>query len=178
MTPLLIIMCGLPGSGKSTVSRRLAQRVEGLRWDKDELRHLMFPPELVQHDRALNDLCMEMLYAAALRVFARQDAGASPIILDGRPFMERGQRERARAAAQQAKANIAFVLCTAPKEVLSNRILGDGHLAVDRDADLLGRLIEAADPFEGDEIVIDTAQMDVESAVAHCLQQLSSRGLI
>ncbi|OGA29941.1 MAG: hypothetical protein A3I01_02405 [Betaproteobacteria bacterium RIFCSPLOWO2_02_FULL_65_24] len=171
-------MCGLPGSGKSTLSRALAERLGALRWDKDELRHLLFPPHAVQHDRALNDLCMELLHAAARHAFTLPSLGVPAVILDGRPFTEQQQRNRAREAAQQAGANIAFILCTAPMEILRQRIESSAHLAPDRNQALLEWLAATAEPFEGDEIVIDTGSLSLQQALARCLRELAARELI
>ncbi len=170
-------MCGLPGSGKSTLSRALAARLGALRWDKDELRHLLFPPGVVEHDRPLNDQCMELLYSAAREVFTSSTARVPAIILDGRPYLEERQRRRVREIARQAGARIALVLCTAPLGVLRERVRTDAHPARDRDAALLERLAIGTEAFEGDEIVIDTASLPPDQAVSHCLRELRARGL-
>lgn len=170
-------MCGLPGSGKSTLSRALASRLEALRWDKDELRQLLFPPGVVAHDRALNDLCMELLYSAARHAFASDRARVPVIILDGRPYVEERQRRRAREIALEAGARIVFVLCAAPLAVLRERVQGAAHPARDRDAELVDRLAAGAEAFDGDEIVIDTAALPPDQAVRHCLRELRARGL-
>src|SRR4051812_47371612 len=91
MSRLLIAMAGLPGSGKSTLSRLLAAELGALRWDKDELRQMLFPAGAVPHDSTLNDFCMELLYTAAREGFER---GAGVVILDGRPYRKASQRVR------------------------------------------------------------------------------------
>jgi predicted kinase len=170
-------MCGLPGSGKSTVSRELARRLGALRWDKDELRQLLFPPEAVAHGRALNDFCMELLYAAARFVFAKDSPPGGIIILDGRPFTRRAQRERLREAARQAGAGAAFIACTAPLEVLRRRIAGP-HLAPDRNAALLERLAAECDPFDDADITLDTSALSAKEAVSVCMSGLlAARGI-
>lgn len=170
-------MCGLPGSGKSTLSRALAERLGAVRWDKDEVRHLLFAETLASYDRRLNDLCMELLYFAAQSTFRLAALPVPVIILDGRPFMERAQRDRARSVAREAGIPLAFVLCTAPMNILQQRVAGE-HLAPDRDAALIDRLAATADSFEGDAIRIDTGTLTPGDAVARCVQQLTERGLL
>lgn len=162
--PLLVVMCGLPGSGKSTISRALADRLGALRWDKDELRHLLFPPARVTPDRELNDACMELIYAALPSGFAR----APVAILDGRPYATRAQRQRARQAAAQAGADILFILCTAPLSVLKLRVATEPHLAPDREPALLDRVSAEWEPFEEDAVVIETATTTTVQAVEAC----------
>ena len=169
--PLVIAMAGLPGSGKSALARELERRLGALRWDKDELRELLFPAARVAHDRALNDFCMELAYSGIGQAAKRVPV----LILDGRPFTERAQRERAREAARAAGVPLVFVLCTAPMQVLRARITQGAHVAPDRDVSLLERVSARTDPFEGDEIRVDTSEGSVHDAAAHCIAELRSR---
>ncbi len=108
-------MCGLPGAGKTSLSRELARGLGALRWDKDELRELLFPAMRIQHGRPLNDFCMELLYAGVQYAFGH--ASVPIVIFDGRPFLESAQRARVREVAKQAGVPVAFVVCEAPMTV-------------------------------------------------------------
>ena len=175
--PLLVLMCGLPGSGKSTLSRLLADRIGALCWDKDAVRDLLFPVQHVPHDRALNDLCMDFLYAGALHVFRRHPARAPAIILDGRPFTLRAQRERAADIAAQGGARALFVLCTAPLPILKERVAAGSHPAPDRGPELVDRLASEMEPFaEPAPIEVDTASATPDQASARCLQAMRLLG--
>jgi predicted kinase len=169
-------MAGLPGSGKSTLSRALAAQIGALRWDKDELRHLLFPPQTVAHDAALNDLCMELLYAAVLHALATDAPRVSAVILDGRPFARQAQRTRVREIAREAGAELLFVVCRAPLEVLRRRILADRHPAPDRNPGLLDRLAADMQSFDQEAVIIETAMTTSGEAVRHCLHELTARG--
>jgi uncharacterized protein len=169
-------MAGLPGSGKTTLSRALAARLGALRWDKDELRHLLFPPATVTHNPALNDFCMEVLYAAARRVLAEETSRTGAVILDGRPFAGQAQRERVREVARETGAALLFVMCSAPLDVLRQRILREPHVAPDRNPQLLERLAADMQPFGDDAVTIETASTTPENAVRQCLRELTARG--
>jgi predicted kinase len=174
--PVLIAMAWLPGSGKSTLSRALAARIGALRWDKDELRHLLFPPQTVAHDTALNDFCMELLYAAILHALATKTPRVSAVILDGRPYAGQAQRDRVREVALEAGAELMFVVCSAPLDVLHERILGDRHPAPDRNPELLKRLAAGMQPFGDEAVIIETASATPEEGVLQCLRELAARG--
>ena len=169
-----MLMCGLPGSGKSTLASELARRTGALHWDKDALRELLFPAARVPHDRALNDVCMELIYSAAREALGKR---ASMVILDGRPFANEAQRERARAAAGQVGAAHVFVFCSAPMDVLRRRV-AESHVAPDRNELLLDRLAAEFEPFTEDPIRIDTAALSPAQAAAACLAGLQARRLV
>jgi predicted kinase len=162
-------MCGLPGSGKSTLSAVLSRELGALHWDKDAVRDLLFPPPL-PHDRELNDRCMELLYAALPAAFDR--ARPPVVIIDGRPFAEHAQRDRAARAAADAEADVAFVLCAAPRDVLVERIRRGGHPARDRDEALIDRLAASWERFRHPVIELDTSRLSVDQAVSRCLHLL------
>lgn len=174
--PVIIAMAGLPGSGKSTLSRALAAQLGALRWDKDELRHLLFPPQAVEHDSALNDACMELLYAAARQALAPPSPRARAVILDGRPYAGPAQRERVNEVAREAGAGLLFVVCEAPLDVLRERVLRDRHPAPDRNPDLLNRLAAQMQPFGDEAVTIETASTTLEQGVSRCLRELTARG--
>ena len=169
-------MAGLPGSGKSTLSRALAGRIGAVRWDKDEVRHLLFPPDRVAHDSSLNDFCMELLYSAARHALATEEPRVGSIILDGRPFARRSQRDRVREVARQAGAELLFVVCSAPIDVLLRRILGDRHPAPDRNPELLNRLAGEMQPFGDEAIIVETSRTTPDEGVSYCLRELTARG--
>jgi predicted kinase len=170
MSRLLMAMAGLPGSGKSTLSRLLAAELGAARWDKDELRELLFPAGTMTHDRALNDFCMELLYTAAAEAFRR---GARVVILDGRPYREGAQRARAARVAADAGATILFVECTAPLEVLRGRVGFPGHIAPDRNEDLLESMAASWEPIQEKRVAVDTAQ-PVQRSVAQVLRDVDA----
>jgi predicted kinase len=169
---LLIAMAGLPGSGKSTLSRVLAAELDALRWDKDEVRQMLFPAGSVVHDRALNDFCMEMLYTAAAEAFRR---GVRVVILDGRPYRETAQRLRAAQVAKSCDALMLFVECTAPLDVLRSRVGFPGHIAPDRDEHLLERMEREWQPIREDHLSVETGSRTVEQALGGLLRELRPR---
>jgi predicted kinase len=109
---------------------------------------------------------------------AHPSARVPAVILDGRPYTERQQRDRARLAAEQAGASIVFIACTAPMDILRQRIESSAHVAPDRNRALLEWLAAAADPLDGEEIIVDTAALSPQEALDRCLRELTARGLL
>lgn len=169
----LLVMSGLPGSGKTAISELLAPRINALRFDKDAVRDLLFPPTICRHDRTLNDFCMELLFSAAK--FAIVERHVQVVILDGRPFALSAQRSRACAVASEAGARPLFIHCKAPLEVLQSRIEAATHVARDRDAALLNRLAAEFEAFAEDVIDVDTSSQSLEGATERVVTAVRTR---
>src|SRR5881396_2957258 len=89
---MIVIMAGLPGTGKSTLAQALAQRLPGAVLDKDEIRAALFQPAHVEYSPAQDDFCQEIMLQTAAYLLAKD--AEFHVLLDGRTFSRRYQRER------------------------------------------------------------------------------------
>src|SRR5215471_13290951 len=86
-SPMIVIMAGLPGTGKSAIARSLAQRLPGAILDKDLIRAALFGPDYVEYSLSQDDFCQEiMLQTAAYLVGSNLSLC---VLLDGRTFSRR-----------------------------------------------------------------------------------------
>src|SRR5205809_3994928 len=56
---MLILMVGLPGTGKSTLSRALVERFGGFVIDKDVIRPALFGPSQIEYSVEQDDFCQK-----------------------------------------------------------------------------------------------------------------------
>ena len=89
---MIVLMAGLPGTGKTTLARELAHRTQGALLSKDEIRAALFSPEDIEYSVKQDDFVMEIMLEASR--FLLQNAPARKILLDGRTFSRRDQINR------------------------------------------------------------------------------------
>ena len=89
---MIVLMAGLPGTGKSTLARELAGRTGGCVLGKDEIRAAIFAAEDIEFSTAQDDFVMEIMLQGA--GFLLQRNPSRMIFLDGRPFSRRCQIDR------------------------------------------------------------------------------------
>src|SRR5437870_1688195 len=96
--PLLITFCGLPGSGKTTVAKRLAETTGAVRLNTDEWMAALGADFF---DEALHVKLQARLYKHGLELLER---GQSIIVEDG--HWSREERDRHRADAHRLGATV------------------------------------------------------------------------
>ena len=79
---MLVILAGLPGTGKSTLARALAGRIGGAVLDKDIIRRALFAPEDIEYTAAQDDFVMDLMLQTARYLFEKNPARV--VFLDGR----------------------------------------------------------------------------------------------
>ena len=168
----LLLMSGVSGSGKSTVARLLARRLGAVQVRADAVRkHLAGLP--------LDEPGGEGLYTAEMtrRTYDRLlelglmlSAEGYPVVLDAK-YDRRAARQAVLAAAGSKGLEVRIVHCTAPPEVLRQRLMGRHGDVSDATADLLERQLEVWEAFDDGERGWATT-MDTSDDVAEQVQRL------
>lgn len=153
----ILLLAGLPGTGKSSLGRELSRLLRAPILDKDALRETLFGPHWVEYSRTQDDLCVSMLYEA-VRHLAR--AGSAPLaLLDGRTYTRPAALDQARQLATEIGARLEIIECVCSERLALERIASDAgrHPAANRDAELYRRLEREAEPIPEPKRVVDTS---------------------
>ncbi|MGC2476304.1 MAG: ATP-binding protein [Candidatus Sulfotelmatobacter sp.] len=135
---MIVLMAGLPGTGKSTLARELAQQINGRVLSKDDFRHSLFKPEDIEYSARQDDFCLHLVLETAGYLLSRDPMKV--ILLDGRPFSRRYQIENVLAVANSLHQPWRILECVCSEEIVRRRLEADthggGHPAGNRDFQL------------------------------------------
>ena len=165
----MVVVSGLPGSGKSYFSRSLLEQVPLLVLESDALRKVLLPSptytniESVRLFRACHSLIDELL------------GRGIPILLDATNLIE-GHRERLYHIAERTGAKLLLVYLKAPPELvyarLKRRAEGiDPHDNSTADWHVYQRMNSDAAPIRRKHFVVDSSR-DISPAIAKVAREI------
>jgi len=159
-------MAGLPGTGKSTLSRALAAELGGTVLDKDEIRGALFPPTDIDYSTEQDDFCMGIMLKVAGYLFRKDPYPSRRIFLDGRTFSRTYQLDRATGFAEALGQPWRILECVCSQETARKRLADDpAHPAANRGFELY---LKVKTRFE--EISLPKTVIDTEQPLALCVQ--------
>jgi predicted kinase len=175
---MIVIMAGLPGTGKSALCRALAKRVGGVVLDKDIIRAALFPPERIEYSAAQDDFCQSLMLQAADYVLARDPHAV--IFFDGRTFSRRYQIEAVIESAQEFSSPFRTIECTCSEETARQRLERDQaagqHPAANRSFELYQLLKATFEPIPIPKLIVDTDQ-PLDECVARASEFIASEAV-
>lgn len=160
--PHLVVVCGLPGVGKTTVGRHLADDLDADLVRTDVVRKELFPdPEYTKtEEQAVYDGLFDR---AATALTNREN-----VVLDG-TFHDARYRARAQEVAAAADAAFRLVYVTCREEVVRERIATRQGDASDATFEIHRQYRDQFDAVECDHIRVDN-----DGSVAETRRQLQA----
>jgi predicted kinase len=154
---MLILMAGLPGTGKSTLSRALAAKFGGTVIDKDQVRASLFSPPDIEYSTEQDDFCMAVMLKVAGYLFRKDRTRI--VFLDGRTFSQTYQLKRATGFAEAISQPWRIVECTCNEATAQRRLRENpNHVAANRNFDLYLQVKSRFEEITFPKTVIDTDQ--------------------
>lgn len=162
---MLILMAGLPGTGKSTLSRLLASEQSGSIIDKDRVRAALFDPPDIEYSSEQDEFCARVMLKVAGYLFRKDPA--RKVFLDGRTFSRSYQLSRATGYASALGQPWRILECVCSEEKARQRLGQDRlHPAANRD---FGLYLAVKARFE--EITLPKVVINTDQPLEACVKQ-------
>jgi predicted kinase len=152
---MIVVMAGLPGTGKSTLSRALAAEMGGIVLNKDIVRADLFPAPFVEYSTGQDDFVQDLMDRTAEYLLARHKM--LTVFFDGRTFSKTYQIENAVQAAERLGTPWRIIECVCSESVAERRIeQGRKHPAKNRTIELYRKIREEFEEIVLPKLVVDT----------------------
>ena len=169
--PGLVVLVGLPGSGKSHFARELAARIPAAILDSDALRRVLFANP--QHTQQEHGRLFPAIHVLMDRLLSRGNS----VIVDATNLKESSRRPYYEIAGRHA-AKLAIVRVWAPRRVIRKRLEARdaGHNPADRSTATL-EIHEAMrkdyEPIRRRHLTVNTSE-DTSASVDRILRELQA----
>ena len=162
---MLILISGLPGTGKSRISRELSSKLAAVHISSDSIRKKML------EKRTYSEEEKALIYKEMVSQVSSSLSEGKNVVADATFYRESLRREM-REAANNAGTDFFIVECILPEEKVKERI--SSRRGGDSEAKFAEYLIvkKAFEPFTGQRITIDTS-LSVEESVQTILRSVS-----
>jgi predicted kinase len=166
---MIVLMAGLPGTGKTTLACELASRVQrGRVLNKDEVRHALFSADEIEYSSRQNDFCLHVMLETAGQFLQRDPQRF--VFLDGRTFSRRYQIDHVVNAAAAMHQSWRIIECSCEDELARERITeqssSGAHPAGNRNFQLY---LEVKSRFEA--ITLPKTVINTGQALQACVDQ-------
>jgi predicted kinase len=163
--PILVLLSGLPGTGKSFLARRLTAALPFVVIESDRVRKVLFPQPryTAEESRWVHRTCHALM--------DRLLRGGVRVIYDATNLVEY-HRELVYRSAREAGAKLVVVRTVAPEQVVRERLQnrpGREEVASDADWKIYRRMASRQEPIRHAHLVVDTTQ-GAEEAVEKILR--------
>jgi len=183
---MLILVCGLPGTGKSTIAREVAVHIRGKILRTDEIRRELFknctyeelldsknkimfdieriinarknmPKDVRDGYQRLIWKQKKMVYDALFKKLSKYLEEKKNVVIDA-TFYKKSLRKRARTIADKIGTEFKIVECVCPERVVKERIAKRTRDASNADFEVYKKIKKIYEPIEEEHIIVNMNQ--------------------
>jgi len=163
---MVIIVFGLPGSGKSYFASRLAIKLNALYVNSDELRIKLFSK------RSYTDAEKMLVYDSMLAAMSDAIPLKKSIVLDA-TFYKESLRNKFEQTADEFKEKIIYIEVTAPENIIEER-LKNPRIYSEANFDVYLKLKEISEPLLNDHLVLISSNNNISSMLREAIHHINT----
>jgi predicted kinase len=149
-SPQLIVVCGLPGVGKTTVAEDIAERVDGRLLRTDVIRkEIISDPDYTAEES-------RMVYGELFERARQTVEEGQPAVLDG-TFKDATDRDRAMELSESLDVGFRLVKVECAEDVVRERIRSREDDASDADFEVHSMYRDRFEPISVDHLTVDNS---------------------
>jgi predicted kinase len=160
-----VIICGLPGVGKTTVSKDLAPLINAVVLSTDRIRKELIPkPTYKKQEKKL-------VYNVLLIVAKYLHKAGIDCILDA-TFNTENSRKELRKKLGLSQDQICIVECICPEDIVISRIKDRKNDYSDADISIYKKMKRTYEPIKEEHIILDTNQQPSKTNAKEIVSQI------
>jgi predicted kinase len=163
-----VIVCGLPGVGKTTIAKHLAPLINAVVLSTDKIRKELIPnPTYKKQEKKL-------IYNVLLIIAKYLHQAGINCILDA-TFNTENSRKELRKKLGLSQEQICIVECICPEDIVISRLNNRKKDYSDADISIYKKMKRIYEPIKGEHIILDTNQQPSKTNIKEIVSQILKR---